>query len=167
MYRATADIMLPTSLIGSLPRPEWFSQNLGTRTFLQAMVDAQFRDQYTDAVAVYMRDQASAGLDIFTDGDAHYDTEVGGQSWTSYPPFHMDGFDKGVPTPATYKMGGVGFPMGHILHDYLEARVMPRIIGPTSWLILMFTPLAPTSGRAVALSWFACPACSPFTRIGG
>ena len=130
MYRATADIVLPTSLIGSLPRPEWFTENLGTRTFLQAMVDARFRDQYTDAVSVYLRDQEVAGLDICTDGDAHYDNEVGGQSWTSYPPFHMDGFDKGVPQPAAFRTGGVGFPRGHILHDYLEARVMPSIVGP-------------------------------------
>ena len=74
MYRATADIVLPTSLIGSLPRPDWFTENLGTRTFLQAMVDSRFREQYTDAVAVYLRDQEVAGLDICTDGDAHYDT---------------------------------------------------------------------------------------------
>jgi 5-methyltetrahydropteroyltriglutamate--homocysteine methyltransferase len=26
--------------------------------------------------------------------------------------------------------GGIGFPRGHILHDYLEARVMPKIVGP-------------------------------------
>jgi len=130
MYRATADIKLPTALIGSLPRPAWFTENIGTRTFLQAMVDSNFREQYTDAVAVYMSDQETAGLDIFTDGDAHYDNEVGGQSWTSYPPFHMDGFQKGTASPATYRMGGVAFPMGHILHDYLEARVMPRIVGP-------------------------------------
>jgi hypothetical protein len=26
--------------------------------------------------------------------------------------------------------GGIAFPRGHILHDYLEARVMPRIVGP-------------------------------------
>jgi len=130
MYRATADIVLPTSLIGSLPRPDWFTENLGTRTFLQAMVDSRFREQYVDTVAVHLRDQEVAGLDICTDGDAHYDNEVGGQSWTSYPPFHMDGFDKGVPSPAIYRIGGVGFPMGHILHDYLEARVMPSIVGP-------------------------------------
>jgi 5-methyltetrahydropteroyltriglutamate--homocysteine methyltransferase len=26
--------------------------------------------------------------------------------------------------------GGLAFPRGHILHDYLEARVMPRLVGP-------------------------------------
>lgn len=29
MYRATADVVMPTSLIGSLPRPSWFTENLG------------------------------------------------------------------------------------------------------------------------------------------
>ncbi len=64
MYRATADIVLPTTLIGSLPRPDWFTENLGTRTFLQAMVDSKFREQYTDTVAVYLNDQEVAGVDI-------------------------------------------------------------------------------------------------------
>ena len=130
MYRASADVVLPTALIGSLPRPGWHTENLGTRTFLQAMVDARFREQYADAVAVHISDQETAGLDILTDGDAHYDNEVGGQSWTSYPPYHMDGFDRHAPEAAVYRMGGVGFPRGHILHDYLEARVMPAIVGP-------------------------------------
>ncbi len=56
MYRATADIMLPTTLTGSLPRPDWFPENLGTRTFMQAMVDSRFREQYVDAVSVYLRE---------------------------------------------------------------------------------------------------------------
>src|SRR5262249_17786406 len=83
MYRATANITLPTTIIGSLPRPSWYSEELGKRPFLDAMVNARFREQYTDAVSVYLRDQETAGLDIVTDGDAHYDNDVGGQSWTS------------------------------------------------------------------------------------
>ena len=130
MLTTTADIMLPTTIIGSLPRPSWFTENMGTRSFLSAMMNSRYREQYTDAVSVYLRDQELAGLDICTDGDAHYDEEVGGQSWTSYPLFHMEGFDHDNPKPAVMKTGGVGFPMGHILHDYLEARVMPRIVGP-------------------------------------
>src|SRR3990172_9276667 len=130
MYKATANIVLPTSIIGSLPRPSWYTKNLDYKTFLQAMVDSVYREQYTDAVSVYLKEQEIAGLDICTDGDAHFDTEVGGQSWTSYPLFRMDGFDKHNPKPAIMKTGGVAFPMGHILHDYLEARVMPKLVGP-------------------------------------
>jgi hypothetical protein len=36
--------MLPTTIIGSLPRPSWYTESLGTRTFLDAMVDIKFRD---------------------------------------------------------------------------------------------------------------------------
>ena len=36
MYKASADVVLPTSIIGSLPRPSWYTENLGTRSFLEA-----------------------------------------------------------------------------------------------------------------------------------
>ena len=147
MLTATANIMLPTTVIGSLPRPSWFTENMGSQTFLEAMVNSRYREQYTDAVAVYLNEQTTAGLDICTDGDAHYDEQVGGQSWTSYPLFHMDGFDRKNPKPAVMKTGGVGFPMGHILHDYLEARVMPQIIGPISRGDLQYSQMWKTAQR--------------------
>ena len=50
MYRATKDIILPTTITGSLPRPSWYTENLGTRHFLQAMVNRRFREQYEDAL---------------------------------------------------------------------------------------------------------------------
>ncbi len=147
MYKATADVKLPTTIIGSLPRPGWFSENLGTRSFLRAMMNARFREQYTDTVAVHLRDQEVAGLDICTDGDAHYDEEVGGQSWTSYPLFHMDGLERANPQPTVMRTGGVAFPMGHILHDYLEARIMPRVIGPIGRGDLQYTAMWKTAQR--------------------
>jgi 5-methyltetrahydropteroyltriglutamate--homocysteine methyltransferase len=42
----------------------------------------------------------------------------------------MSGFDATHPKLAKVGAGGIGFPRGHILHDYLEARVMPKIVGP-------------------------------------
>ena len=130
MYRATKDIVLPTTITGSLPRPSWYTENLGRRHFLEAMVSRRFREQYEDALTCFIRDQELAGLDIVTDGDCRFDQDVGGQSWTSYPPHHMAGFDATHPRLAKVGAGGIAFPRGHILHDYLEARVMPRIVGP-------------------------------------
>lgn len=147
MLKATAELILPTTIIGSLPRPSWFTMNLGTQTFLQTMVNSRFREQYTDTVSVHLRDQEVAGLDICTDGDAHYDEEVGGQSWTTYPLFHMQGFDRLNPKSAVMKTGGVAFPMGHILHDYLEARVMPQITGPIGRGELQYTAMWKTAQR--------------------
>jgi 5-methyltetrahydropteroyltriglutamate--homocysteine methyltransferase len=130
MLNATADKLLPTTITGSLPRPSWYTENLGTRSFLDAMVTSRFREQYVDALSVYLRDQEVAGLDIVTDGDCRFDQDVGGQSWTGYPPHHMTGFETLHPKLANVGAGGIAFPRGHILHDYLEARVMPRIVGP-------------------------------------
>src|SRR5881394_2854335 len=130
MLKATAGKVLPTTITGSLPRPSWYTENLGIKAFLDAMVISRFREQYVDALSVYLREQEVAGLDIVTDGDCRFDQDVGGQSWTSYPPHHMTGFDTAHPQLASVGAGGIAFPRGHILHDYLEARVMPKIIGP-------------------------------------
>ena len=124
MLRATANQLLPTTITGSLPRPSWYTENMGLKSFLQAMVETRFREQYEDALSVYLNEQLIAGLDIVTDGDVRFTQDIGGQSWTSYPPFHMAGFD-GIPKMAPIGGGGIGFPRGHILHDYIEARLMP------------------------------------------
>ena len=141
MYRATKDIILPTTITGSLPRPSWYTENLGTRHFLQAMVSRRFREQYEDALTCYLRDQELAGLDIVTDGDCRFDDDVGGQSWTAYPPNHMSGLDIAHPVATPAGRGGIWFPRGHILHDYLESRVMPVITGPIGRGNLQYTAM--------------------------
>jgi 5-methyltetrahydropteroyltriglutamate--homocysteine methyltransferase len=141
MYRATKDIILPTTITGSLPRPSWYTENLGTRHFLEAMVTRRFREQYEDALTCYLRDQELAGLDIVTDGDCRFDDDVGGQSWTSYPPMHMSGFERNNPRPTPAGRGGITFPRGHILHDYLESRVMPMVTGPIGRGDLQYTAM--------------------------
>src|SRR5262245_30907924 len=129
MYKASAGIALPTSIIGSLPRPAWYDAVLGRKSFLEAMVHARYREQYEDAVSSLLRAQEMAGLDICTDGDAHYDEEIAGMSWQSYPLNHMAGMSE-TTERAIYNVGAVAYPRGHILHDFLEARVLPRIVGP-------------------------------------
>ncbi len=141
MFRATKDIILPTTITGSLPRPSWYTENLGTRHFLEAMVSRRFREQYEDALTCYLRDQELAGLDIVTDGDCRFDDDVGGQSWTAYPPNHMTGLDIAHPVPTPAGRGGIWFPRGHILHDYLESRVMPVITGPIGRGNLQYTAM--------------------------
>jgi 5-methyltetrahydropteroyltriglutamate--homocysteine methyltransferase len=129
MIKGSAGVVMPTSIIGSLPRPSWYNATLGSHSFLEAMVNSRYREQYEDAVSSFLRAQEVAGLDICTDGDAHYDEEVGGMSWQSYAPRHMDGFSK-EPQPSIYNVGAVAYPRGHILHDFLEARVFPKVTGP-------------------------------------
>ena len=57
MLRATANQLLPTTITGSLPRPSWYTENMGLKSFLQAMVETRFREQYEDALSVYLNEQ--------------------------------------------------------------------------------------------------------------
>jgi len=147
MYTATANIVLPTTITGSLPRPGWYTENLGRRSFREAMVDRVYREQYLDAASAYIRDQELAGLDIVTDGDVRFDADVGGHNWFSYAPIRMDGF---AGAQAYRREGGkAGFvhPRGHILHDLLEARVMPDLVGPVGRGALQFTAIWKSAQR--------------------
>jgi 5-methyltetrahydropteroyltriglutamate--homocysteine methyltransferase len=138
MYAATAGVILPTTIIGSLPRPSWYTQNLGRREFREAMIDRAYREQYLDACSTYLRDQEVAGLDIVTDGDCRFDADVAGHNWFSYAPLRMSGFSGA----AFYKAGGkAGFPHkpGHILHDVLETRMMPDLTGSVGRGALQYT----------------------------
>ena len=147
MYKATDGILLPTTIIGSLPRPAWYTENLGKRSFREAMVLTGFREQYIDAVSVYLRDQETAGLDILTDGDARFDADVGGHSWFSYAPKHMDGFSGDFAYRAEGGRAGIPNKRGEILHEVLEARIMPDLTGPVGRGNLQYTSVWKTAQR--------------------
>ncbi|TMG79753.1 MAG: cobalamin-independent methionine synthase II family protein [Betaproteobacteria bacterium] len=150
MYSATADVVLPTSIIGSLPRPAWYTENLGARDFREAMVERRYREQYMDAVSVYMRDQEAAGLDIVTDGDCRFDADVAGHNWFSYAPLHMDGFAGARPYKVKGGLAGIPHKSGHILHDVLETRVMPDLVGPVGRGRLRYTAMWKAAQRQTA-----------------
>jgi 5-methyltetrahydropteroyltriglutamate--homocysteine methyltransferase len=141
MYTATANVVLPTTIIGSLPRPGWYTQNLGSRDFREAMVDRTYREQYLDAVSSYVRDQEVAGLDIVTDGDCRFDADVAGHNWFSYAPLHMDGFSGMRPYRVKGGLAGIPNKPGHILHDVLETRLMPDLTGPVGRGNLHYTAI--------------------------
>jgi 5-methyltetrahydropteroyltriglutamate--homocysteine methyltransferase len=127
MTKTTDAIKLPTTITGSLPRPSWYVENLGLRPFRDAIADARFREQYTDAVGAFLRDQERAGLDIVTDGDARFDNDVGGMSWFQYPARRLKGLG-GADYHRTRKGYG-GTRKGDIIFEVMESRVMPRCTG--------------------------------------
>ena len=47
MFKVTKDLKLPATITGSLPRPAWYTETLGGRSFRDALGDARFREQYT------------------------------------------------------------------------------------------------------------------------
>src|ERR1700759_3269202 len=85
MLRTTSNMILPTAITGSYPRPLWFDMSLNGRSFKSALGESLFREQYLDAVAAVINAQEAAGLDIVTDGDSRFDLAVGGKSWFFYP----------------------------------------------------------------------------------
>jgi 5-methyltetrahydropteroyltriglutamate--homocysteine methyltransferase len=77
MATKIVDKLLPTTMVGSYPRPHWFKQQLLGRDIRVAFKEVQHEEAYTDAVATVIRDQVEAGLDIVTDGNMWYDDYVG------------------------------------------------------------------------------------------
>jgi 5-methyltetrahydropteroyltriglutamate--homocysteine methyltransferase len=71
------ETILPTTMVGSYPRPHWFTHQLRGRDVRVAFKEVQHEEAYTDAVATVIRDQEEAGLDIVTDGNMWYDDYVG------------------------------------------------------------------------------------------
>jgi methionine synthase II (cobalamin-independent) len=93
MLKVTQNLMLPTAITGSYPRPLWFTESLHGRSFKSALGDSIFREQYLDAVACVVNAQEAAGLDIVTDGDTRFDLAVGGKSWFFYPIERLGGIE--------------------------------------------------------------------------
>jgi methionine synthase II (cobalamin-independent) len=77
MSTKIVDRILPTTMVGSYPRPHWFKHQLLGRDIRVAFKEVQHEEAYDDAVATVIRDQEDAGLDIVTDGNMWYDDYVG------------------------------------------------------------------------------------------
>src|SRR5262245_66255762 len=93
------------------------------------MVNARWREQYEDAVSTHLRAQEVAGLDICTDGDAHYDEEIGGWRWQGSPLTHLAGVSREVAlTPPA--VAAPAPPRGVILHDQFDEQGLAPHVGP-------------------------------------
>ena len=77
MVKKVVDKLLPTTMVGSYPRPHWFKHQLLGRDIRVAFKEVEHEEAYTDAVAAVIADQEAAGLDIVTDGNMWYDDYVG------------------------------------------------------------------------------------------
>ena len=120
MLEVTRDLMLPTAITGSYPRPLWYDASLRGRSFKTALGDSMFREQYFDAVAAVINAQEAAGLDIVTDGDSRFDLAVGGKSWFFYPIERLGGIEGHRDTSRGW-MQRHGLRPGKILWEVQEA----------------------------------------------
>lgn len=131
MLVATRNKPLATTITGSLPRPSWYRENLRGRAFSRAMLgDAVYREQFTDAVSALVRDQERAGLDVVTDGDMRFDTDIGGRDWFGYIIDRMQGLDVSEVRRLAFAGSVREQTAGDILHEIMMTRLPPSVTGP-------------------------------------
>ena len=126
MLTVTQNLVLPTAITGSYPRPLWFDASLNGRPFKSALGESLFREQYLDAVAAVINAQEAAGLDIVTDGDSRFDLAVGGKSWFFYPIERLGGLEGHRDTSQSW-MSRHSLKPGHILWEVQEAYQPPVV----------------------------------------
>ncbi|MEY2535339.1 MAG: 2-hydroxypropyl-CoM lyase [bacterium] len=73
MPRKVVDTILPTTMVGSYPRPLWYKHQLLGRDLLDAFKLEEHHHAWEDATTAVIADQQRAGLDIVTDGQMHFD----------------------------------------------------------------------------------------------
>src|SRR4051812_9673754 len=101
-------MLLPTTMVGSFPRPAWFTHQLAGRDLLEAFKLAGHSEAFHDATRVVICDQEDAGLDILSDGQMWFDDyHMGIGSFLWYWLERIEGFgSEKLPHPARDKAKG-------------------------------------------------------------
>jgi 5-methyltetrahydropteroyltriglutamate--homocysteine methyltransferase len=102
MPRKIVDTLLPTTMIGSYPKPLWYQKyHLRGADLLEWWKLEENWHAYLDATTACLRDQQMAGLDIVTDGQMYFDDyggAIGSFVWYWYE--RLGGFIKAkMPNP--------------------------------------------------------------------
>lgn len=114
--------LLPTTVVGSYPQPDWLidREALGSHSVPRVRAshawripEAHLQEAQDDATLVAIRDMERAGIDTITDG------EIRRESYSNRFATALEGID--AENPATiHTRGG-------------EARTVPRVVGPVRW----------------------------------
>lgn len=128
MFTATADLILPSTVTGSWPRPRWFDMSMWGRSIDTCMMDVRYRELFQDALAVVVSDQERAGLDILTHGDYHCDEDMAGRAWHHYPLQRWAGFAGDELQPEETRAPWLRYPPGTLLHEIYTAWRWPHVV---------------------------------------
>jgi 5-methyltetrahydropteroyltriglutamate--homocysteine methyltransferase len=122
---ATKDLVLPATVTGSWPRPQWFTTGMWGRPLDRAMLDITYREQLQDALSAVIDDQERAGLDIVTNGDYFHDEDLAGHAWMHYPLERWRGFSADGEAVAPISP----HPPGSLLNEVVSGWRWPWVVG--------------------------------------
>lgn len=128
MFTATKDLILPSTVTGSWPRPRWFDVCMWGRHLDSCMMDVRFREKFQDAMAVVISDQERAGLDILTHGDYHLDEDMAGRAWHHFPLQRWKGFEGDYCQPEETRSELLKYPPGTLLHEIYSGWRWPHVV---------------------------------------
>jgi 5-methyltetrahydropteroyltriglutamate--homocysteine methyltransferase len=130
-FSATQDVLLPATVTGSWPRPQWYTESLWGRPLDTAMLDPMYQEQFADAHALVVSEQERCGLDILTTGDYHLDADFAGRSWHHYPLQRWRGFEHDVEELQSERTRSslLSYPQGTLLNSIFKTWRWPRVVG--------------------------------------
>ena len=87
-----------------------------------------YREQFSDAHAIVVSDQARCGLDILTTGDYHLDEDVAGRSWHHYPLQRWKGLEHEELQTDKTRSPLLSYPVGTMLDSIYKTWRWPRVV---------------------------------------
>lgn len=126
-FTVTRDLVLPSTVTGSWPRPRWFDVSMWGRPLDTCMMDVRFREKFQDALATVVSDEERAGLDILTHGDFHLDEDFAGRSWHHYPIQRWTGFEGDHLQSEETRSPWLRYPPGTLLNEIYTGWRWPRV----------------------------------------
>lgn len=132
MTTVADEARIPTTHVGSLPRPERLRAYLADRSTGEALADPDFRELAADATEHVVRQQANAGIDIANNG------EQARTGFHIHVTNRLTGF--GDPAPAPFWRDVAAFPeLADSAFDYPDADPAtgaprrPAVTGPIAY----------------------------------
>ena len=101
-------VLLPTTIVGSLPRPAWLRGAVFRATGQSAdYIDMEHRAVFEDAVRLAVADQRADGIDIVSDGNLYMETDTPYQgNPATLLNLRFPGFGFGVPAAGSASPAG-------------------------------------------------------------
>lgn len=127
-FTVTRNLVLPSTVTGSWPRPRWFDVSMWGKPFDTCMMDVRFREKFQDALATVVSDEERAGLDILTHGDFHLDEDFAGRSWHHYPLQRWAGLEGDQLQSEETRSPWLKYPAGTLLNEIYTGWRWPKVV---------------------------------------